>query len=65
MHVIGGTIMAGQTDIDPERNSVKTLVATKDNKGEWCLVAFQNTRAQYFGRPKEAQTLTEELRRLL
>jgi uncharacterized protein (TIGR02246 family) len=65
MHVVGGTIMAGQTDIEPERNSVLTLVATKDNKGEWRLAAFQNTRAQYLGRPKEAQALTEELRRLL
>ena len=65
MHVVGGTIMAGQTDIEPERNSVQTLVATKDNKGEWRLVAFQNTRAQYLGRPEQAQELTEELRRLL
>ena len=65
MHVVGGTIMAGQTDIEPERNSVQTLVATKDNKGEWRLAAFQNTRAQYLGRPEQAQSLTEELRRLL
>jgi uncharacterized protein (TIGR02246 family) len=64
MHVVGGTIMADQTDIEPERNSVQTLVATK-NRGEWRLAAFQNTRAQYLGRPKEAQALTEELRRLL
>ena len=65
MHVVGGTIMAGQTDIEPERNSVQTLVATKDNKGEWRLAAFQNTRAQYLGRPEQVQSLTEELRRLL
>ncbi|MGH9950843.1 MAG: SgcJ/EcaC family oxidoreductase [Nitrososphaeraceae archaeon] len=65
MHVIGGTIMAGQTDIEPERNSVQTLVATKDSKGKWRLAAFQNTRAQYLGRPEQAEALTEELRRLL
>jgi len=65
MHVVGGTIIAGQTDIDPERNSVQTLVATKDNKGEWRLAAFQNTRAQYLGRPNEAQALTEELREII
>ena len=34
IHTIGGTIMAGQTDIEPERNSVQTLVATKNSKGE-------------------------------
>jgi uncharacterized protein (TIGR02246 family) len=31
MHAIGGTVMAGQTDLDPERNSVQTLVAVKRN----------------------------------
>lgn len=65
MHAVGGTIMASQTDIDQERNSVQTLVALKDNKGEWRLAAFQNTRAQYLGRPEHAQALTEELRDLL
>jgi uncharacterized protein (TIGR02246 family) len=65
MHAVGATIMADQTDIDPERNSIQTLVATKDNKGEWRLAAFQNTRAQFLGRPKEAQAMTDELRRLL
>jgi uncharacterized protein (TIGR02246 family) len=65
MHVIEGTVMEGQTGIDPERNSVQTIVATKNNKGEWRLAAFQNTRAQYLERPKEAHVLTEELRRLL
>ena len=51
MHTVGGTIMAGQTDIEPERNSVQTLVAKKGDKGGWRLAAFQNTRAQYLGRP--------------
>jgi len=40
MHIVGGTIMADQTDIEPERNSVQTLVATKDSKGKWRLAAF-------------------------
>ena len=65
LHVVGGTIMAGQTDIEPERNSIQTLVATKDSKGEWRLASFQNTRTQYLGRPERAQALTEELRKLL
>jgi uncharacterized protein (TIGR02246 family) len=60
MHVVGGTIMAGQSDIEPERNSVQTLVAMKDSRGEWYLTAFQNTRAQYLGRPEQSQDLTEE-----
>jgi uncharacterized protein (TIGR02246 family) len=64
MHAIGGTVMAGQTDLDPERNSVQTLIAVKRN-GKWRLAAFQNTRATYIGRPDESQKLTEELQALL
>jgi uncharacterized protein (TIGR02246 family) len=29
MHTVGGTIMAGQTDIEPERNFVQILVAKR------------------------------------
>jgi uncharacterized protein (TIGR02246 family) len=29
MHAVGGTVMPGQSDLDPERNSIQTLVATK------------------------------------
>ena len=64
MHAVGGTVMAGQSDLDPERNSIQTLVAVKRN-GKWRLAAFQNTRAIYMGRPEESQKLTEELRALL
>jgi uncharacterized protein (TIGR02246 family) len=64
MHTVGGTVMAGQTDLEPERNSTQTLVAVKRN-GKWILAAFQNTRATYNGRPEESQKLTEELRTLL
>ena len=64
MHAVGGTVMAGQSDLDPERNSVQTLVAVKRN-GKWSLAAFQNTRATYMGTPEESQKLTEELRALL
>ncbi len=42
MHVVGGTIMAGQTDIEPERNSVQTLVATKtEGNGVWLHFKIQ------------------------
>src|ERR687897_809299 len=64
MHAVGGTVMAGQTHLEPERNSVQTLVAVKRN-GKWSLTAFQNTRATYIGRPEETHKLTEELQVLL
>jgi len=61
---VGGTVMAGQSDIDPERNSIHMLVAIKQN-GKWHFTAFQNSRAQFIGRPEESQVLTDELRQLL
>jgi uncharacterized protein (TIGR02246 family) len=65
MHVVGGTIMAGQSDIEPGRNSIQTLVIKRNKAGQWSLAAFQNTRAQYIGRPEQAESVTDELRRLL
>ncbi len=63
MHAASGTIMDRQTEIEPERNSVHTLVAMKGNDGKWRLAAFQNTRAQYIERPDMSNELIEELRR--
>jgi uncharacterized protein (TIGR02246 family) len=62
MHAVGGTIMKGQADIDPERNSIHTLVFKKEEGDKWFVVAFQNTRVQYIGRPEMSNELTEELR---
>lgn len=65
MHTIGGTIMPGQTDIEPERNSVQVFIVKKGDDGKWRIAIFTNTRAQYFIRPDESQRLTEELRTLV
>jgi uncharacterized protein (TIGR02246 family) len=62
MHAVGGTIMKGQTDLEPERNSIHTLVLKKGNDDKWYVAAFQNTRAQFIGRPEMANELTKELR---
>ena len=64
LHAVGGTVMPGQSDLDPDRNSIQTLVATKRD-GAWELAAFQNSRAQFIGRPELAERLTEELRQEL
>ncbi|MCS6288680.1 MAG: SgcJ/EcaC family oxidoreductase [Nitrospira sp.] len=49
IHAVGGTVMRGKPAPSPERDSIQTLVATK-RAGEWCLVAFQNTRIRPIGR---------------
>jgi uncharacterized protein (TIGR02246 family) len=49
MHAVGGTVMRGKTDPVPERDSIQTLVATRQEDGEWRLAAFQNTRLHPIG----------------
>ena len=44
MHAVGGTVMRGKSEPVPERDSIQTLVATRQEDGEWRLAAFQNTR---------------------
>ena len=48
MHAVGGTVMRGKTEPSPERDSIQTLVATRQG-GEWRLAAFQNTRVRLMG----------------
>ena len=48
MHAVGGTVMRGKGEPTPERDSIQTLVATRQN-GEWRLAAFQNTRVRPIG----------------
>jgi hypothetical protein len=43
MHAVGSTVMRGKTEPAPERDSIQTLIATRQS-GEWRLAAFQNTR---------------------
>jgi hypothetical protein len=54
----------GQSDLNPAVNTIQTLVAVK-RAGKWRIAIFQNTPAQFHGRPELAQALTEELRQLL
>ena len=54
----------GQSDLNPAVNTVQTVVAAKRD-GRWRIVLFQNTPAQFHGRPELAQQLTEELRQVL
>ncbi len=48
LHAVGGTVMRGKTKPSPERDSIQTLVATRQGS-EWRLAAFQNTRIRPIG----------------
>lgn len=43
VHTTGAILLPGDTEIRPERKSIQTMVATKQND-YWLFTAFQNTR---------------------
>jgi uncharacterized protein (TIGR02246 family) len=64
MHAVGGTVMRGKSEPSPERDSIQTLVATRQEDGEWRLAAFQNTRLHPVGSgagPFLVWTLSDQL----
>jgi uncharacterized protein (TIGR02246 family) len=64
LRAIAGMVPTGQTELNPKVNTHHTLVATH-NKGKWRIQLFQNTPAQFHGRPELVEQMTEELRELL
>ncbi|RLL48430.1 SgcJ/EcaC family oxidoreductase [Oceanobacillus piezotolerans] len=64
LHAIAGMVPPGKSDIEPSVNAHQTLVAVKKNYG-WSIELFQNTPAQFHGRPELVEEMTEELRQLL
>ena len=64
LRAVAGMVPPGQSDLNPTVNTVQTLVAAKQD-AEWRIALYQNTPAQFHGRPELVQELTEELRQLL
>ena len=64
LRAVVGMVPPGQNDINPVVNAIQSLVAVKD-KDIWRIALFQNTPAQFHGRPELAEELTKELRQLL
>ncbi len=64
LRAVVGMVSPGHNDINPAVNAIQSLVAVKDN-GIWRIALFQNTPAQFHGRPELAEELTEELRQKL
>jgi uncharacterized protein (TIGR02246 family) len=64
LRAVVGMIPPGKSELNPAANAVQSLVAM--NREEvWQIELFQNTPAQFHGRPEEVESLTEELRHLL
>jgi uncharacterized protein (TIGR02246 family) len=55
-----GMIPPGRTELEPSRHTWQTVLAARRD-GEWTVVLFQNTPAQFHGRPDEVERFTEDL----
>jgi uncharacterized protein (TIGR02246 family) len=64
LRAVAGMIPPGGSDLNPDVNAVQSLIAVKQNN-KWLIALYQNTPAQFHGRPEMVKQLTEELRQLL
>jgi uncharacterized protein (TIGR02246 family) len=55
-----GMVPPGKTELNPAVNAIQTLVAERAARG-WHVVLFQNTPAQFHGRPELVEAHTAEL----
>ena len=62
LRAVSGVVPAGGNDIEPALNATQSLVAQRRTDG-WRVVLYQNTPAQYHGRPEVVEALTAELAR--
>ncbi|MCZ8518083.1 MULTISPECIES: SgcJ/EcaC family oxidoreductase [Paenibacillus] len=59
-----GMVPRGQAELNPAVNAHHTVLAVQTG-GSWRIQLFQNTPAQFHGRPDLAERMTQELRELL
>jgi uncharacterized protein (TIGR02246 family) len=64
LRAIAGMVPPQQTEINPNVNTHHSLVVVK-REGKWRIQLFQNTPAQFHGRPELVEQMTEELREML
>jgi uncharacterized protein (TIGR02246 family) len=64
LRAVVGMVPPGERKVKPERNAVQSLIAVKEND-TWKIALFQNTPAQYHGRPEVSEALTNELNALV
>lgn len=63
LRAVAGMVPPGKSDINPAVNTLQTLVAAKQD-GAWRIALYQNTPAQFHGRPDLVEQLTDELQQL-
>jgi uncharacterized protein (TIGR02246 family) len=61
---VAGMVPPGGDDINPNVNTIQTIVAIRSDAG-WRVALLQSTPAAFHGRPEDVERLTAELRALL
>ena len=64
LRAIVGMVPPGQSELNPDANALQTMIAVRSD-GQWQIAVFQNTPAQFHGRPELVRKMTDELRQLL
>lgn len=60
LRAVAGMIPPGQTELNSKVNTHHTLIIVK-KEGQWKIQLFQNTPAQFHGRPELVEQMTNEL----
>jgi uncharacterized protein (TIGR02246 family) len=63
LRAIAGMVPPGQDSVNPDANAHHTMIAERGDGG-WKVVLFQNTPAQYHGRPELVERHTAEIEAL-
>jgi uncharacterized protein (TIGR02246 family) len=64
LRAVVGMVPPGQDSLNPDVNAIQMMLAVRAG-GDWRIAHFQNTPAQYHGRPEAAEALTAELTELI
>lgn len=64
LRAIAGMIPPGQTELNPKANAHQTVIAVR-HRESWRIQLFQNTPAQFHGRPELVERMTAELKETL
>lgn len=64
LRAIVGMIPPDKKDINPSTNAIQSLIAIKQHNN-WKITLFQNTPAQFHGRPELVEEMTKELSELI
>jgi len=64
LRAIVGMVPPGKKELNPATNAIQSLVACKQSD-LWKIVLFQNTPAEFHGRPELVDSMTKELSQLI